>query len=745
LDERAVGGKAANVARMRRAGMQVPAGFCVTVAAYEQFIDAADLAQVIRRELGRKPLAAMRWEEMWDAALRIRSAFLATPIPTRIAEHVKAAVLTLGEHCQLAVRSSALGEDSPDRSFAGLHESVLGVVGPEAVLDALQRVWSSLWSDAALLYLKELALDPSGSSMAALVQCMVEEDRSGVAFGCDPRDWAADREIVEAVPGPCADLVDGVVDPQRWILRRSTGEVLEWRRAATEERSDVPPLLDPRALGAVHNSLRSLESLFGWPPDAEWTGTAESLTLLQARPVVRPREETTDPRAFYLGLRPGLRQLQALRERVAGELIPELQEAGERLADEDIERLDDGAMADAIEERLGAVEKWRQVYQESFIPFAHAVRQLATYYNDAVRPSDPYEFVGLLRGEAFLAAQRNFALEQLADEVRRSRELERGLSELAARASDGVGRFEQEMDRVRSVAGGADFVRHFETILSSFMDVAYEGERLVDRPDLVLADVLELARAGRVRGSRRRVEPRGSVAAQTEERLLAAVGDARANEAREMIAAGRLSWRLRDDDNLLLGRIESQLLRVVHAAGDRLRVAGRLAGATPGEKDAPALAAALRDPSRTLEIEPEAVPAPTASQGPGVTPRQLIGQPAAPGSATGQVQVVRTPNDLGRFRAGRVLVCDAIQPSMTHLVPLAAAVVERRGGMLIHGAIIARELGIPCVNGVVDATAVLKDGKLVTVDGYLGIVFVGKPEFNRERTFSGRATRTADR
>jgi pyruvate,water dikinase len=72
---------------------------------------------------------------------------------------------------------------------------------------------------------------------------------------------------------------------------------------------------------------------------------------------------------------------------------------------------------------------------------------------------------------------------------------------------------------------------------------------------------------------------------------------------------------------------------------------------------------------------------------------------------------------------------------MTHLVPLAAAVVERRGGMLIHGAIIARELGIPCVNGVVDATAVLDDGELVTVDGYLGIVFVGKPEFDRERTF----------
>ena len=69
---------------------------------------------------------------------------------------------------------------------------------------------------------------------------------------------------------------------------------------------------------------------------------------------------------------------------------------------------------------------------------------------------------------------------------------------------------------------------------------------------------------------------------------------------------------------------------------------------------------------------------------------------------------------------------------MTHLVPLAAAVVERRGGMLIHGAIIARELGVPCVNGIVDVMGLLADGDFVTVDGHLGIVTVGPPEFDLE-------------
>jgi pyruvate,water dikinase len=83
-----------------------------------------------------------------------------------------------------------------------------------------------------------------------------------------------------------------------------------------------------------------------------------------------------------------------------------------------------------------------------------------------------------------------------------------------------------------------------------------------------------------------------------------------------------------------------------------------------------------------------------------------------------------------------VLVCDAIEPEMTLVVPLAEGIVERRGGMLIHGAIVAREYGIPCVTGVTDAAALIRSGDRVTVDGYLGIVIVDedsrRPEKNTE-------------
>jgi len=69
---------------------------------------------------------------------------------------------------------------------------------------------------------------------------------------------------------------------------------------------------------------------------------------------------------------------------------------------------------------------------------------------------------------------------------------------------------------------------------------------------------------------------------------------------------------------------------------------------------------------------------------------------------------------------------------MTFIVSLASGIVERRGGMLVHSSIIARELGIPAVNGVSRATEVINNGDLITVNGYLGLVVIGEPEFKLE-------------
>jgi pyruvate,water dikinase len=95
--------------------------------------------------------------------------------------------------------------------------------------------------------------------------------------------------------------------------------------------------------------------------------------------------------------------------------------------------------------------------------------------------------------------------------------------------------------------------------------------------------------------------------------------------------------------------------------------------------------------------------------------------------AFGKARVVLDASDLFNFKSGEILVCDAVDPNMTFVVPLAAGIVERRGGMLIHGAIIAREYGIPCVTGVADATKLIRTGDRITVDGFLGIVIIGEP------------------
>jgi pyruvate,water dikinase len=727
-----VGGKAARLGSLIQAGFRVPRGFCITTRAYEQFIAEAGLSKHVAMELGRKPLDTMRWEELWDAALRIRSAFLRAGVPDAIAAQIRRALADHIGDSAVAVRSSAPGEDSQQLSFAGLHESIVGVQGDRAVLDAVRTVWASLWSDAALLYRRELSLDPNRSRMAALVQAVELADCSGVAFNRDPRSPDADCAVIEAVPGPCALLVDGSVDPDRWVLKRTSGELIEWRPG--RRGSDIDePLLDARDLEHLLGVLSRIETLFAWPPDVEWIGRSPDTVVLQARPITTTRPDAEDERSWYLTLRPNLRRLSELAARVTGELIPALESEGARFAAHDLAVCADVELAAALIERSESLRRWKDIYRDEFIPLAHGVRQLARYYTDAVRPDDPYEFIGLLKSVDMLASRRNQAMADLAARLRANPGPKHAISGARVALADAHARtWRQTLEPVRECPGGPGFLDAFDALASQFMDVMYGAERLLDRPDLLLHTLLELADAP-PRDSRP-AEPRQGVGrAELEARLYNAVGPARREEAAEVLRIGIVSWRLRDDDNLLLSRVESQLNRAVAMALDRLRAAGRLRREPrPSDDLVRAIATVLVDPGAVLDLPAatlEDAKVDTLSQD---TPRQLVGQPASPGLASGRVCRITAGEDIGRFRAGNVLVCDAIQPMMTHLVPLAAAVVERRGGMLIHGAIIAREMGIPCVNGVARAVEQLRDGEVVTVDGHLGIVTIGPPEFDLE-------------
>jgi pyruvate,water dikinase len=204
-------------------------------------------------------------------------------------------------------------------------------------------------------------------------------------------------------------------------------------------------------------------------------------------------------------------------------------------------------------------------------------------------------------------------------------------------------------------------------------------------------------------------------------------GEERAH-ALEMIDIARASYQLRDDDNIFLARIEKQVMAPLEEAQRRIGINTR---SDVGHLETAELVEVLRG-KKTVQEKP-AVQQKTPDRGEfNLRARQLVGQPAGPGLSHGKARVVLDNDQLFNMKAGEILVCDAIDPNMTFVVPMAAGIVERRGGMLIHGAIIAREYGLPCVTGVPDATSLIKTGDDITVDGFLGIVIIGKPTLSGE-------------
>jgi phosphoenolpyruvate synthase/pyruvate phosphate dikinase len=196
-DRKSVGGKSFALATMVKNGMKVPEALCLKVDAYHLYLKTTGLGARILMEFSRKDFAEVRWEEMWDAALRIRNLFLKTPMPSDLRTSLQSILESKLPGESVVVRSSAPGEDSLQTSFAGLHESYVNVQGADSILEHIRLVWASLWSDRALLYRQELGLDVEKSSMAVVIQKLISGDRSGVVFGKNPSP-GCDRKCLRA-------------------------------------------------------------------------------------------------------------------------------------------------------------------------------------------------------------------------------------------------------------------------------------------------------------------------------------------------------------------------------------------------------------------------------------------------------------------------------------------------------------------------------------------------------------------
>lgn len=710
-DRGAAGGKAYALGRLLRERVPAPRGVCVLTRAYREYVRRAGLLERIHLELNRKPFAEMRWEEMWDAALRIRNLFLNTPMPDDLAAPLRDALRPFAD-TPVAVRSTAPEEDAAGASFAGLHESCVNVRGLDAILERIRLVWASLWSDAALLYRRELKLDPAKSAMAVIVQEFVVGERSGIAFSRSPT--GGEQAVVESVYGLNQALVDGSVGPDRWTLDRQDGRILSHTPAERDSamRADAGgvrmeplspaersrPPLESDEVRTVYRLARRMESLFGAPQDVEWTWEGARLVALQSRPVTTGGD-ADEKRAWYLSLRRSYDNLETLRRKIEGEEIPAMIREAETLAEQKLDELDDGALAGEIARRRMILDRWTRVYWDDFIPFAHGARLFGQMYNDAVRPADPFEFVDLLRPEGMASTDRNDRLEALAGMLRRR-------PNLAETSGDA-----DEPDR-------QEFERQLASFLADYGNLTGgEGSAPQDRERLIRL-LREMAAQ-----PERETSAQESTAEQRIETFLSKFDGPERERAAQLLDLARASYRLRDEDNIYLGAVERQIERA--AAAGRQRIAQR--GESGGyEWNADQVVAALRGaPIPEEGREPVDVPHER-----NVRARQITGQPAGPGVVTAPARVITDAKQLFDFRKGEVLICDAVDPNMTFVVPLASAVVERRGGMLIHGAIIAREYGLPCVTGVPRVVEEVHTGDRVTVDGFLGLVTIhrGRPD-----------------
>jgi pyruvate,water dikinase len=202
----------------------------------------------------------------------------------------------------VAVRSSAIGEDSATASFAGQHATVLGVRDVDGLLAALDEVVDSAHCEAAITYRRKLGLD-TDPRMGVVVQKLARADVAGVLFSRNPVT-RADERVIEATWGLGEAVVQGLVTPDRYRLERG-GRVLE--RAAGEkdvsirwnERDggshEVPVAgelvdalcLDDAQLGALDALATRCEEVFGGTQDLEFAFEAATLFLLQRRAITR--------------------------------------------------------------------------------------------------------------------------------------------------------------------------------------------------------------------------------------------------------------------------------------------------------------------------------------------------------------------------------------------------------------------------------------------------------------------------
>ena len=298
------GGKGANLGELIKAGFPVPPGFVVTATAFTAALEEAD----VRADLmALEASVDSRDTDALDArSAQLRDMVRQVPVPEAVRAQVLEAYGHLGTNAPVAVRSSATAEDASDMSYAGMNETFTHVSGEAELLDAISKCWASLYGSRAVAYRasREVRTEPA---LAAVVQLMVESDRSGVMFSADPSTGDTSRVVIEAAFGLGEVVVGGEVEPDTYVVDAGTEALLsvrvghkdlevvrgpdghDLRVALGDVDAGTRVLTDDEVTELARIGLRIREH-YGAPQDVEWAYHGDDLSILQSRPITTPAD-----------------------------------------------------------------------------------------------------------------------------------------------------------------------------------------------------------------------------------------------------------------------------------------------------------------------------------------------------------------------------------------------------------------------------------------------------------------------
>ena len=289
IDRRAVdqvGEKLAHLGEVgNRIGLRVPDGFAITAAASRRFLEAGHLQDEINRRL--KTLDAEDLEAVYATGTAIQRLIGSAPLPDdlelSIREHYRRLAAKVGGEPRVSLRSSALGEDRRQTSFAGQYRTHLNV-RPDLLAHHYRGVVASKYRPEAIVYRQQRGYRHQDVLMCVGCLAMVDAAVSGVAFTRPPDDPRGPWVVIHAAPGPGTGVVEGSAAHDLFLASRDPPHPVASRELGSSP-AGTPCLTEDQVRELASAAVR-IEDHFGTPQDVEWAIDPEGrLFILQARPM----------------------------------------------------------------------------------------------------------------------------------------------------------------------------------------------------------------------------------------------------------------------------------------------------------------------------------------------------------------------------------------------------------------------------------------------------------------------------